>query len=61
MNFLAADPDNKAKGAMLKKMTDEREAKIRNSMTEEEYIAYRKAVYKKNIEKSKNIAKEKDR
>jgi len=53
MNFMSTDPDNKAKSALLKKMTKERETKIRASMTEEEYRAYRKAVYDKKMEKSK--------
>lgn len=52
MNFLETDPDNEAKSAKLRAMMAAREAKIKASMTPEQYEAYRKALLEKTKKKS---------
>jgi len=52
MNFLETDPDNEAKSAKLRALMAAREAKIKGSMTPEQYQAYRKALLEKTKKKS---------
>jgi|GEM_PF-6621821 len=52
MNFLETDPTNDAKSAKLRAMMASREAKIKASMSPEQYEAYRKAILEKTKKNS---------
>lgn len=47
MNFLKTDPSQDARSEFLSDMMRDRESKVRNSMTPEQYEAYRKALLEK--------------
>lgn len=52
MNFLASDPSNDLRSQRLKEFMERRDGSIRASMTDEQYLAYRKALLEKSRKKA---------